>query len=961
MDVMRKKGVFRLFDKHHVLILTDEKQLDRIIENPDGPIFDDDERGFSGEKQGIYPPGTTLESFCENARCQGGERIEVSYDFFFGGASRENYPDSEKTLKAFKVIHDYALKAGMTFGASLISPLDIGGGFAQKHDNTGFSWQFQECALNGGVFDTTITFQRQWYNNKGPIKLKLERVHALAFDEERIGNSAYYYVDENAIDDISKSVTVEIDESSFAVTSSGWGYGKMRVSGHTASGKKRALIVAVYQTPELDYFDAGAADYIHGVIRAHKDAGIRYQGYYSDEMHIQFDWDLTNHFGLTEITTRYVTPALINEFARRYGDKYRNFLKYMVYFSYHQRGGDEASQYVLGKDPQGVYETWLFRKRYFELLSRRVVDLSVDALEYSEKLFGAPIMTRAHATWQESPTCDRHFEGDVFSAMVPGSAARGKLYDYTPSYVWSSSIRENIAACYDYFRWNEFLTGSGNDHPEGGNTDRDYYAQALACSFGVLNRFPYAYCASWGSPNEVRRRFRNVGKVYGTAEVDGILATDGLSHALVQGIEHRDTDVLLLYPLELNYVEERFGSWMVQYGYGNYITEEKLLQYGRLVEDGRLEILGRKYRGIVVLFEPFVKKETLDLLASFVSRGGKLVWMAVPAVMNEDTADRDVREVFLNIFGLKAVEPASQPRSMAGKEVVFSGALAAIPSMKILTDLLPDYVYALTPGEAEPVAMAGGLTVGALKKYSGAGEEGVAAYFGFRLRDDQSCSTGDDVSTLFDVLHTLGAYGPGSLEARSRPKDTQYIMNVFPNGAVSLANHYRRFTEDWYGSFFRDEEKDRALLAGRTLPPVDILLSEEEIRGHRVSYRGTDVLSYRLDKDGNLAGFSGSDCRGIAIDGREYTFADKPLTLAWTMVEESLKNPLIYGLMIIKADVPCELTLPDCLGQGAVRSGACSAGFSTPDLPVQVVRESNTVKVTVNGELAGKWIAVWIG
>ncbi|MDR0583815.1 MAG: hypothetical protein LBG57_05625, partial [Treponema sp.] len=377
MDVIRKKGVFRLFDKHHVLILTDEKQLDRIIENPEEPIFDDAARGFSSEKQGLYPPGTTLKSFCENARHQGGERLEVSYDFFFGGTTRENYPDSEKTIKAFKVIHDYALKAGMTFGASLISPLDIGGGFAQKHERTGFSWQFQECALEGGVFDTTMTLQRQWYNNKGPVKLKLERVHALAFDEERIGNSPYYYVDENAIDDISGSVKVEIDESSFAVTGSGWGYGKMRVSGRAAGGKQRALIVAVYRTPELDYFDASAADYMHGVIRAHKDAGVRYQGYYSDEMHIQFDWDLINHFGPTEITTRYVTPALINEFARRYGDKYRNFLKYMVYFPYHQHEGDEASQHVFGKEAQAVYETWLFRKRYFELLSRRVVDLSV--------------------------------------------------------------------------------------------------------------------------------------------------------------------------------------------------------------------------------------------------------------------------------------------------------------------------------------------------------------------------------------------------------------------------------------------------------------------------------------------------------------------------------------------------------------------------------------------------------
>jgi hypothetical protein len=538
--------------------------------------------------------------------------------------------------------------------------------------------------------------------------------------------------------------------------------------------------------------------------------------------------------------------------------------------------------------------------------------------------------------------------------MVPGSAAQRKLYDYTPAYVWSSSIRENISACYDYFRWNEFLTGSGNDHPEGGNTDRDYYAEALACSFGVLNRFPYAYCGSWGSPNEVLRRLRDVGEVYG-------VAAHGLSHALVQGMEHRDTDVLLLYPLELNYVEERFGSWMVQYGYGNYITEEKMLQYGRLTEDNRLEILGRRYRGVVVLFEPFVRKETLNLLSGFVRRGGKLIWMAAPAVMNEETADMGVQQAFLELFGLQAASPMCQPRRLAGKDVVFSDVLAGIQPMKILTDMLPDYVYAVTPGEGKSVAAVDGLTIGTLRRYPGsAGEEGVAAYFGFRLRDDQSGSTGDDVSALFDVLHTLGAYGPGSLEVRSRPKEARYVMNVFPNGTVSVANHYRRFTEDWYGSFFRDEEKDRSILADRTLPPIDILLSGEELRGHRVSYQGTDTLSYRLSKDGNLAGFSGAGCRGITIDDREYSFADKLVTLTWTLVDQPLRNPLIHGLMIVKVDVPCQLTLPDRLGTGIVRSGACSVDFYTPDLPARVLKESNCIRITVSEELAGKWIAVWI-
>ena len=127
MRIVKNEGVFRLYDRQSTLILTDEKQLERIVEHPDKPLFDDEERGFSGEKKGLYPPGTTLDSFMQDAKDRHCTRIEVSYDFFFGGSKRENYPDSELTVKAFKIIHDYAKKYGMAFGASLISPLDLGG------------------------------------------------------------------------------------------------------------------------------------------------------------------------------------------------------------------------------------------------------------------------------------------------------------------------------------------------------------------------------------------------------------------------------------------------------------------------------------------------------------------------------------------------------------------------------------------------------------------------------------------------------------------------------------------------------------------------------------------------------------------------------------------------------------------------------------------------------------------
>ena len=144
-------------------------------------------------------------------------------------------------------------------------------------------------------------------------------------------------------------------------------------------------------------------------------------------------------------------------------------------------------------------------------------------------------------------------------------------------------MHQAAAACYDYFKWGDFLTGNGNDHAEGGWLDRNYYALALACSTGILNEVPYSYAAHWGMPAEIRRRR--------SALVDAYGAGASPAFAAVQECSHRDVDVLMLYPLDLVAVEERFGSWMTQYGYANMVTQAKLLERGegqrRRDRDGR--------------------------------------------------------------------------------------------------------------------------------------------------------------------------------------------------------------------------------------------------------------------------------------------------------------------------------------------------------------------------------------
>ena len=41
MNIIKDEGVFRLYDHQATLILTDEKQLRRIAEHPEMPLFDD--------------------------------------------------------------------------------------------------------------------------------------------------------------------------------------------------------------------------------------------------------------------------------------------------------------------------------------------------------------------------------------------------------------------------------------------------------------------------------------------------------------------------------------------------------------------------------------------------------------------------------------------------------------------------------------------------------------------------------------------------------------------------------------------------------------------------------------------------------------------------------------------------------------------------------------------------------
>jgi hypothetical protein len=198
-------------------------------------------------------------------------------------------------------------------------------------------------------------------------------------------------------------------------------------------------------------------------------------------------------------------------------------------------------------------------------------------------------------------------------------------------------------------------------------------------------------------------------------------------------------------------------------------------------------------------------------------------------------------------------------------------------------------------GAAAPVAHVQGRTVGTLRFTP---QGGIAAFLGFRPRDNQSCSLGYDVRTWFETLSALGAYPPSgkfpgvndNTEYLSRTGD--YLACHFPNGTITIARHLRLVEEDWPGGFARDLAQDAAYEAGHPMPTDHLELRDFKVQGHCVTYDGTGAVAFRLDSQGSLLAFAGNNCREITIDGRTTVLSEKPMPLiAFSPVSEARRVP----------------------------------------------------------------------
>lgn len=937
--------------------------------------FTTDEQFEQYVADGVRGGGNFIQSL-QALRASGGDTMRIFFDYFYRqkmpgqeDAPRKYMPDSDAYIEKIAALSHIAGKDGVGFSLSFLSPLEIGPGYTAKTGETGVWLQYRKGLRDPktGAFSVQMWRQAQWSNNKGVVQIRPGRVRVFAFKDTPIPGTLYRVVDPASIVEMKDGIHTEVYEGLVVKTGDAWRHPagasphasnddyhgqRIRVYGSGAlprEGLNRVVVVQELLTPEMDYFSKNALPFLTGLVDRYLAAGIKINGLYSDEMHIQGDWVKKGHEDNGEFNIRYMTDSMAARYAELYGAQYRDFSRYMVYFVYSQEdtssdmSAKQGVMHVFGPTPEDIRRTALFRARYFHLLNNHVVDLFTEAKHYAERKVGYRLDAPNHATWSQSPTMD-------YWATENEDTTHALAYDYTSNFIWSNSVQQASVAAHDYFKWGDFMTGNGSDHAEASWLDRDYFGLALSASLGIINRqVPYAYAVGWGYPTEVIPLRNAVVNAYGDRGAP--------IFQNVQNAEHRDVDVLMLYPLDLVATEERFGTWMTQYGYANMITPEKLLELGK-VRNGVIEMAGRRFSTLVAVFEPFPSEKLLVLMREFVGGGGRLIWSGPPPVLTFE--DRPALESWKSIFGVDYAPLMSEGKFAAGMQVTFLNQLGRVQPQIILTDFLPDHIYPVAPRQGvEAVAKVKRWTVGTFRAYPGGGS---ATFLGYRPRDDQSASLGYETRNWFEILDTLGAYPPGRFSGVNDnteflSRTTGYLATRFPNGAVSLAPHLTKLDETWNGGGELPKSKP-ADFEGNPLPSGSIHLTDFKLNGHTVSYEGTGAVAFRVNSRGELVAFAGGHAREITVDGKRTVFADQAVDeIGWAPVAEPRRVPHGAVLQIMVR------------GAGAVRIPAISlppsanlvAQGPTPgsrgaDVPFRF--EDGALAFEIAPQLNGRWIYV---
>ncbi|MCC6795684.1 MAG: hypothetical protein IT366_11255 [Candidatus Hydrogenedentes bacterium] len=930
------------------IIIVEDQQLDDLTD-PDKPV----DLGLTGT-----PDVKSLRQICEGAKAAGHRTLILAFDHFFSqyrkGAkdgARKYVPDEDAMVERVAKISKFAQEYGLGLELSLLSPLEIGRGYRAETNESGMWLHYRKGVRDAttGQYSVQLWRHTKWSNNKGTIAVEDAGVRVFAFRERVMNGTPYNVVDPNSIVEITETAKVEVWPGT-AIKQGDFSAVRVRVYGEGKSDigpLDKVLVVQQYRTPEMDYFSPNALPFLKQLIDKYLDAGVKLNALYSDEMHIQQDWHYFAHHDNGEFALRYVTPHLSRVYAEKYGAEFGDLAKYMVYFTHGQEdtastvGAKDGRMHVFGDSPEATRRTALFRARYYRLLQDSVVDLFAQAKRYAEERIGYRLEARAHATWAQSPTIDKWNTGRQNQFR--------SFYEYTSNFVWSNTVQQASSACYDYFKWGDFLTGNGNDHAEGGWLDRNYYGLMVACSTGSINDVPYSYGAHWGMPHEIGRRRQALVDVFGAAASP--------NYMLVEDAQHREVDVLMLYPIDLVAMDERFGSWMTQYAYANLITPAKLLELGH-IDRKHIDVRGRKYSTLVTLFEPFPSDRLLGMANEFSANGGRVVWSGPPPVLTAEGGD--ALGPWKQLTGVEYVPGVDEGAIAPGKVVEFDGALKDVAPQTILTDFLVDRVYPVTPGEGvATVARVGGEVVGTQRITA---NNGSVTFLGFRPRDDQAASLGYEMRTWFSVLNALGSYSPSGKFADVNDntefvsRNSPYLACRFPNGATAIAPHLKGTLEDWPGGFARKDEEDRAYLE-RVPPPSDkIELNDFRLNGHSLNYTGVGALAFRIDNEKRLIAFSGNQCEQISIDGTVIKFASQPVgSICWAPVAAERrieKGALLVALVAGIADV--RIPAPELSGKVRLYTQGATPGSLGAEVPCGI--ENGVLVFSVTPDVAHRWL-----
>lgn len=463
-----------------VFILTNDQQLRDLANSPEKEI--DNTTGINKSKM-------SLKQAVEQAKSWHSDQIVIAFDEFFRqyrddkNTERKLTPDMDEYVDCIAKISNYTTKnAGAGLQLSLLSPLELGQAYRNQTGNTGKWAAFKVGMRNAqtGKFSIQMWQQTLWTNNKGATPVKLGAVKAYAFKGKQVDKTK---IAVNP-DDIRELKNVEYEVLDTAGPENGTiPQQRLRIYGKEdgLKGYDNVLVILEYETQEIDYFADDALPFLKRLLKKYHDAGVDLRSLYCDEMHIQQDWIYFAHQEDGQFNERFYTDGMGRMLAQKTGMPFD--LRYMLYFVnqpliYKPTVESILNvEYVLGEKPEDIQRTYLMRDNYYRLLNNHVVDLFVEAKHYGEKLFNREFRTGAHASWAESPTIDKWESPDNTYSVN---------YEYTPNYLWGNTVHQASAACYDYFKWCDYLQPTGNDFCECSWLDRNYYGAAMAASIGEL-------------------------------------------------------------------------------------------------------------------------------------------------------------------------------------------------------------------------------------------------------------------------------------------------------------------------------------------------------------------------------------------------------------------------------------------------------------------------------------------